>query len=132
MKIIDSDLSKEIPVPDKYVKGTVTVKIFEDQPEVGLHISEVYFNAGSHTHWHIHPSTQILTGKSGTGFVQKKGEEPIKIKPGEMVIIYAGEVHWHGAGKNESFVHTAIQVADDEGTVIHPLTEAEYNQINVL
>lgn len=132
MKTINPKTIKKDLVTDKYVVGHVMTKLLDAGKESGIHISESFFDMGSHTHWHTHPNTQILIGKSGSGFVQKKGEKLKHIEVGDIVIIHANEIHWHGAGKYDTFVHIAIQIGDDEGNIIMPLTESEYNEVDNL
>lgn len=117
-------------VPQKYIVGSATTKTLNNGVESGIHISETTFDAGSYTHWHKHPHTQILIGKEGIGFVQKRGEELRCVQPDDIVVIHAGEIHWHGAGTSESFTHTAMQLDNDEGIIIDPLSDLEYNQID--
>jgi hypothetical protein len=40
------------------------------------------------------------------------------IRPGEVVVIGPGEVHWHGVQKDHTMVHLVIQEADGTGSVV--------------
>jgi quercetin dioxygenase-like cupin family protein len=127
MQLINSENVQEIRASEKYVTGIVKLKILNSNNE--CHISDVTFSPNARTHWHSHPHTQILIGKQGHGFVQKQDGKILSINVGDIITIPANEIHWHGAGCNETFVHTAIQVIDDSGFVTRRLTEEEYNQV---
>jgi quercetin dioxygenase-like cupin family protein len=66
---------------------------------------------------------------SGVGWVQKEGEPAQAIHAGDVVLIAAGENHWHGAQAAHSMVHIAMQEADDAGDVVvwgRQVTDDEY------
>ncbi|MDN0077790.1 cupin domain-containing protein [Crenobacter sp. SG2303] len=69
------------------------------------------FEPGARTAWHTHPLGQTLIVTAGSGFVQKWGEAPQAIHPGDVVWIAPGEKHWHGASPTTAMTHIAIQEA---------------------
>jgi quercetin dioxygenase-like cupin family protein len=69
-------------------------------------------DADAHTHWHAHEGGQVLVVTDGTGVVAKRGEEPIHVAPGDVIVTGPDEVHWHGAGPNAPFSTLAV----DRGT----------------
>jgi quercetin dioxygenase-like cupin family protein len=48
------------------------------------------------------------------------------MRPGDIAVIYPGEIHWHGATPDNMFSHTAIQMVKDEGIIISEVTSEEY------
>jgi len=89
----------------------------------------VTFSPGSRTNWHIHPVSQILHVISGFGWVQLKGEPTRRITAGDVVVIWAGENHWHGAEAGHTMVHLAIQENDESGKNVvwgRPVSAEEY------
>ena len=50
---------------------------------------------------------------SGIGLVGLRNETPQVIKPGDTIWIAPNEEHWHGATKENSMEHIAIQEALD-------------------
>ena len=56
-------------------------------------IGNVTFEVGCRNHWHVHHASsgggQILICTAGRGYYQAWGEEPIEMKPGDVVNIPA-------------------------------------------
>ena len=75
----------------------------------------VTFAPGARTAWHTHPLGQTLYVVSGLGWAQKEGETALAIRPGDVVVIPAGENHWHGAEGGHTMVHLAMQENDEAG-----------------
>ncbi len=89
----------------------------------------VTFAPGGRTAWHTHPVGQTLYVVSGLGWVQKEGEGALAIRPGDVVVIAAGENHWHGAEAEHTLVHLALQEGDDAGVNVvwgRAVSEEEY------
>jgi quercetin dioxygenase-like cupin family protein len=89
----------------------------------------VTFAPGARTAWHTHPIGQTLYVVSGIGRVQTQGEGIKVIRPGDVVVIAAGEVHWHGADSSHTMVHLAMQEANETGVNVvwgEQVTDAEY------
>jgi quercetin dioxygenase-like cupin family protein len=68
----------------------------------------VTFGPGARLNFHTHTYEQILYVTEGKGIVATKKEEKT-VTPGAVIYIEPGEVHWHGATKDSSFSHIAIQ-----------------------
>jgi quercetin dioxygenase-like cupin family protein len=111
--------------PSKYINGNAWINHLVDA-QAGCTVSSVTFEAGARTHWHHHPTVQILIGEKGCGFVQQRGGNKQLIKPGDVVVIYPGEMHWHGATPKSMFSHVAIQLVKDEGIIVSEVTDDEY------
>ncbi|HEV2677750.1 MAG TPA: cupin domain-containing protein [Aliidongia sp.] len=118
--------------PAEWFTGTVWMEpIGQAEAPSRLHAYRVTFEPGARTAWHTHPVGQMLHVLSGIGRVQRQGEAPIEIRPGDSVWIAPGEVHWHGAAPGHAMVHLALQEADDEGNTAAWLThvsDADYRQ----
>ena len=71
-------------------------------------VSMVTFGANAHTHWHEHEGGQVLVITDGAAVVAKRGEDPVDLTPGDIVITGPGEVHWHGAGPDTAMSHLAV------------------------
>lgn len=76
----------------------------------GITVNNVFFTPGGHTHWHVHEHGQLLQIVAGAGWVCTDGEEPQKVRSGDLVWISAGERHWHGASSDSCFLHVAISI----------------------
>jgi quercetin dioxygenase-like cupin family protein len=68
----------------------------------------VSFGAGSRNKFHQHTSDQILIITEGTGTVATDDEERT-VTAGDVVLIPAGENHWHGAPGSTPMSHISIQ-----------------------
>lgn len=98
-----------------------------------LAAAQVTFSPGARTAWHTHPVGQTLLVTSGVGWAQKEGEAAVAIRAGDVVLIAAGENHWHGAQAGHTMVHIAMQEADEAGEVVvwgRQVTEAEYGAVS--
>lgn len=69
----------------------------------------VSFSAGSRNKFHKHSGDQILIVTEGTGTVATDDEE-VEITVGDVVIIPAGENHWHGAPGDTAMAHITVTV----------------------
>ena len=69
----------------------------------------VEFSAGSRNKFHKHSDDQILVIIAGTGKVATD-DEVLTVNEGDVVLIPAGENHWHGAPDDTSMAHITITV----------------------
>lgn len=72
-----------------------------------LRISQVNFTKGAKNIFHTHTFDQILYVTEGKGIVANEKEE-VTVIPGMLILIPAGENHWHGATDDSTFSHLAI------------------------
>ena len=70
-------------------------------------VNIINFGKGVRNKLHIHESDQILIVTAGAGIVATENEE-IKVETGDVILIPAGEKHWHGAGPESDFSHIAL------------------------
>src|SRR5271154_1993938 len=111
----DSSRPTKIAPPENFT-GTV----MQDEVVVGvlpsrLRATSVSFTPGARTAWHTHPVGQTLYVLYGSGRVQKAGEKPIVLSPGDTVQIPPDVKHWHGAAPDRLFIHLAISENTDAG-----------------
>ena len=67
----------------------------------------VYFPAGVRNKLHHHTHEQILYVTRGKGVVATRDDEYV-VEPGDIVVIPAGEMHWHGATDDTDFEHLYV------------------------
>jgi quercetin dioxygenase-like cupin family protein len=72
-----------------------------------LRVTAVTFDDGARNRWHHHTTEQVLVVTHGAGIVANENEE-LHVTPGDVVLIQAGERHWHGAEPGESMTHLSI------------------------
>jgi quercetin dioxygenase-like cupin family protein len=68
----------------------------------------VRFPAGVRTHWHSHPSGQVLYVTEGLGRVGTRDGRVEEIGTGDVVLAPPDEEHWHGASETEGVAHLAL------------------------
>ena len=66
------------------------------------------FDSGARTKFHKHSGDQILIITDGTGTVATDNES-LTVGKGDVIIIPAGENHFHGAPDATSMAHITIQ-----------------------
>lgn len=110
MIVVNSETISAIETKDEIVgKGPVHRKaLIESKDTGGFSVLLVSFGPGAKLNFHAHTYEQILYVTEGRGIVATKSKE-YTVTPGATVYIAPGEVHWHGATKDSSFAHIAIQ-----------------------
>jgi quercetin dioxygenase-like cupin family protein len=103
------DLPKE-PVSSPLFTGTQVFRqlIVEPAESESFNFSIVNFSAGSRNKFHQHTSDQILIVTEGTGVVATDQEERT-VTAGDVILIPAGENHWHGAPGATPMSHITVQ-----------------------
>ena len=88
----------------------------------------VYFEPGTRSHWHKHPSGQILIVTEGTGYHQIKGQPKEIIKKGDVVKCPPNTLHWHGASSDSALQHIYMIPNTERGIVEwkEAVTDEEY------
>jgi quercetin dioxygenase-like cupin family protein len=110
MKTIKIDELKVVERSGGIFTGMVHIQsiLNETIESKDLSIAIVSFPAGIKNTFHTHNKDQLLWILSGKGIVASEHEEVIAT-PGMAFFIPAGESHWHGATKDNSFVHISIR-----------------------
>ena len=78
-------------------------------------VAVVNFGKGVRNKFHTHDSEQILIVTSGKGFIVTELEKK-EITVGDVVIIPAGEKHWHGATEDSEFSHIFVYRSGSQAT----------------
>ena len=102
------------------------------RPQDGLFLANVTFEPGCRNNWHIHhKGGQILLVTAGRGWYQAYGEPPRSLKPGDVVNIPPEVKHWHGAAKDSSFAHIAIEVPAEGSSNewLEPVSDEDYAKL---
>lgn len=115
--------------PSEHFTGAVRVdSLFSAKAPGHVGGALVTFEPGARTAWHTHPLGQILIVTSGTGLVQRWGDQVQEIHQGDVVWIPPGQKHWHGAAPNSSMAHIAIVEQLDGKSVqwMEKVSDAQY------
>jgi len=87
--------------------------LLPDSTEFNVNI--VNFGRGVRNKFHSHDNEQVLIVTSGKGYiVTEKGK--VEITVGNVVLIPAGEKHWHGAVADSDFSHIYVSRLGSELT----------------
>lgn len=73
----------------------------------------VAFPKGTYNRWHSHKTGQVLIATDGVGYHQLQGGPLEILRPGDVVFCPPGVIHFHGATKDSSFAHIAINPEDN-------------------
>ena len=131
------------PIEDVFPKGRVstadyfTGTVWNQRLVSGDSISHcqtsnVTFEAGARTRWHIHTGTQILLCTAGEGWYQEQGEQARKLGKGDVVVIRPGVEHWHGASAKSEFSHLSVipNPENNKDTWLAEVDETEYQALH--
>ncbi|MEL0456749.1 cupin domain-containing protein [Flavobacteriaceae bacterium SZ-1-7] len=94
-------------------------------------VGNVYFEPGSRSNWHSHPSGQILIITDGIGYHQIEGQPIEIIKKGDVVKCPPNVNHWHGASPNIGLQQLYIVPNTEKGIVDwkEPVSDSEYTKV---
>ena len=117
MKVVTmSDVPREAaPMTGGLMTGTQVWRqsILQAADSNNFNFAIVAFDAGSRNKFHKHSGDQILIITEGTGKVATDNET-VTVKQGDVVVIPAGENHWHGAPDATSMAHITVTVKGSE------------------
>ena len=99
--------------------------------EFNCPIGNVTFEPGCRNNWHKHPGGQILLVTGGRGWYQEEGKSARELKEGDVVKISANVKHWHGAARDNWFVHLSVETNCQAGPAewLEPVADDEYNKL---
>lgn len=113
------------PGPREWFTGDVTItSVAQGHESNRFGVALVHFPAGARTAWHSHSLGQTLHVTEGSGTVQSRGGERIRIGLGDIIEAAPGEWHWHGAAAVEAMTHLAV--SEGEPTWGDHVTDEEY------
>lgn len=116
MQVVTAASRPTKQAPAANFTGTVWMdEVLVGTPPSRMRATSVSFNPGARTAWHTHPVGQTLYVLYGVGRIQKQGEAPRVIRPGDTVVIPPGVRHWHGAAPDRMFIHLAMSEVTESG-----------------
>jgi quercetin dioxygenase-like cupin family protein len=114
MKVVKmNDLPREPAVSPLFVGEVFRQLIVDPADSKSFNFSVVNFSAGSRNKFHQHTSDQILIVTEGTGVVATDTEERT-VTTGDVILIPAGENHWHGAPGSTAMSHITVQTRESK------------------
>ena len=111
MKIVKINQVIRTPYENQIFTGSdVTIQeLLTDSREYRVNI--VNFGKGVRNKFHAHSTEQILIITAGKGIVATEDEQ-ILVTTGDVILIPAGEKHWHGATPDSEFSHIYVMRKD--------------------
>lgn len=113
-KVKMSEVAREEATSRLFTGGRVERQtVFQPGESNNFNFGIVSFSAGSRNKYHVHTSDQILVVTEGTGTVATDQEELV-VSAGDVILIPAGENHWHGAPGDTPMAHITITAKDSQ------------------
>jgi len=88
-------------------RGTVHVQDIIAGKPGQIRVIHVNFSPGARNIMHTHTFDQVLYVTAGAGILANEQGESV-VTPGTIIMIPAGEPHWHGATQDSAFSHIAV------------------------
>lgn len=108
MRVIRQDVAEAMTDTSPIFIGDVLRQnLVADEDTELLRVAAVTFVNGARNRWHRHTTDQVLVVTSGRGIVANETRE-WRLTPGDVVLVAAGERHWHGAEPEADFTHLSI------------------------
>lgn len=105
---VESNRARPTDTPENF-SGRVRMQRFKQSKEAsGLDVVAVFFEPGARTRPHIHATDQLLTVVDGEGIVATENERR-RIRTGDIIVIPAGQWHWHGATAASAMCHISAR-----------------------
>ena len=82
-------------------------------------VNVVNFGEGVRNKFHSHDHEQVLIVTKGRGIVATEKEERV-VNSGDVILIPAGEKHWHGATEDSQFSHIFVTSKGTKLTQLEP------------
>ena len=104
MKVVKMDkIPKEVFVNPIFTGREVTRQVLLPESKEYL-VNIINFGKGVRNKFHAHDCEQVLIVTGGKGIIATETEERV-VTVGDIVLIPAGEKHWHGSGGDSEFSH---------------------------
>ncbi len=108
MKVFKHDPSQLTPASGAIFSGPVSRRAMVGDAESNQNTAGIVsFAAGGRTRFHTHTFDQLLYITEGEGIVATEETEH-RVRAGDLVLVPAGEKHWHGATPETAMVHLTI------------------------
>lgn len=96
--------------PSTFILPATTQRLLGANDGESVRLYRVTFEEGARTHWHTHDRAQMLFGLSGQCIVVDRAGVELLLGEGDLVVVEAGEEHWHGAAPGGPGAHLAINL----------------------
>jgi quercetin dioxygenase-like cupin family protein len=108
MKLIKYDPSNATVSPTPIMIGEVASQMLVSEIDAAdIRVTSVTFRDGARNRLHRHSCDQVLVIVEGRGVIATETESR-EVERGDVIVVPAGELHWHGALPGESMTHLSI------------------------
>jgi quercetin dioxygenase-like cupin family protein len=109
LKVVEGNKAEIIERTGGIFTGTVKITSLLDRDKGSdkFRAAIVTFPPGVRNHFHTHTHDQILYVVGGSGIVATEKDEWV-VNRGDIIMIPAGESHWHGATDESEFSHLFV------------------------
>ena len=107
MKVIHPSEVAEQEVVRPLFTGPVGQQTVVTEAESQFNVAFIHFPEGVRNKFHTHTTDQLLIVTRGTGMVATDSEQ-VELSVNDIVLIPAGEKHWHGAVDGSDMIHISI------------------------
>jgi len=115
MKVVRVDkVSREALINPIFTGQDLTMQALLPESKEFL-VNKINFGKGVRNKFHAHDCEQILIVTSGKGVVATETEKEV-VTAGDIVLIGAGEKHWHGAIGDSDFSHIFVMKVENKVT----------------
>ena len=115
MRVVKIDEVKKEAIRSPLFTGSEVTRQVLLPDSLEFNVTVVNFGKGVRNKFHAHDSEQILIVTSGKGFIVTEMDRK-EIGTGDIVIIPAGEKHWHGATEDTDFSHIFLSRLGSQAT----------------
>lgn len=117
MKVVRTNELPKLPAEGPIFTGGQVFRqlIIDPSESESFNFSVVNSSAGARNKFHKHTSDQILIVTEGSGVVATDTEQRT-VDAGDVILIPAGENHWHGAPGATPMSHIQIQARTSRTT----------------
>jgi quercetin dioxygenase-like cupin family protein len=85
-----------VPEPERFSGAAFSAPV-HGGPTSKATTALIRLDPGVRGNWHLHADGQVIHVVEGSGYVGRRGGEPLRVAAGDIVWIEPGEEHWHGA-----------------------------------
>jgi quercetin dioxygenase-like cupin family protein len=108
MKLIKHDPASAVVSPAPVMIGEVASQLLVGELDAAnIRVTSVTFHDGARNVPHRHSCDQVLIVTDGCGVIATE-DETREVANGDVVVIPAGQLHWHGALPGESMTHLSV------------------------
>ena len=131
MKLIKHDPASAIVFTTPVVQGEVAnQELVGEVDAVNLRVTSVTFRDGARNLPHRHTCDQVLVITAGRGIIATD-DETREVSEGDVIVIPAGDLHWHGALPGMTMTHLSIVTPHESEFPIESMVRADEAELTL-